>query len=113
MRGNQTLRGGSLGPRFLSISPAKCSASKRAIQALTVGRDTCRKRLMLRFRTSTGDVIPHLFVALPCRTLDEGFFLCLAVDISVEIDKLKELELKELQLPRRDAGGRGHADGLT
>jgi hypothetical protein len=49
MRGNQTLRGGSLGPRFRSMSPAKCSASKRSIQAVTVGRDTWSKRLMLRF----------------------------------------------------------------
>ena len=30
MRGNQTLRGGSLGPRLWSRSPAKCSASNRA-----------------------------------------------------------------------------------
>jgi hypothetical protein len=48
-RGSQILRGGSLEPRGLSRSPTKCSASKRSIQAVTVGRDTFRKRLMLRF----------------------------------------------------------------
>src|SRR5437870_4628382 len=57
MRGNQTLRGGSLGPRFLSMSPAKCSASNRAIQVSTVGRDTCKK-------AADTERVPALIIAL-------------------------------------------------
>src|SRR5438093_8597779 len=45
MIGNQTLRG-DFGPGLWPRSPAKCSASKRPIQRSTVGRATCKKRLM-------------------------------------------------------------------
>src|SRR5215217_4278238 len=44
--GSQTFRGVALGAQLLSSSPAKCSVSKRRIQVSTVGRETCKKRLI-------------------------------------------------------------------
>jgi len=49
MRGSHTFRAGALGARLFSCQPAQCSVSKRLMQASTVGRETCKNRLMLIF----------------------------------------------------------------